>query len=68
MFLTILAIYILIGCAMMLITAKYDPDLPAVFNEYNNFAWVFGCFVGLILCVVAWPVIIAKGIIRAFTY
>ena len=45
MFLTILAIYILIGCGIMLMIAKHSPDLPAVFNKYDDFAWVFGCCV-----------------------
>lgn len=67
MLLTILAIYILIGCAIILMIAKHNPDLPAAFNKYNDFDWVFGCCVGLILSIVTWPVIIAKGIIRAFT-
>lgn len=66
MFLTILAIYILIGCAMMLMIAKHNPDLPAAFNKYDDFAWVFGCCVGAVLSIISWPVIIAKGIISAF--
>lgn len=67
MFLTILAIYILIGCAMILMIAKHNPYLPAAFNKYDDFAWVFGCCVGAVLIIILWPVIIAKGIISAFT-
>ena len=66
MFLIYLAIYIIIGCIMMLIFAKNNPDLPASFNEYDNFAWVFGCCVGTILSIISWPVIIVRGVIKAF--
>lgn len=67
MLLTILAIYILIGCIMLLIFAKFNPDIYVIFNEYNNVAWVIGCCLGAILSIMLWPVIIVKGIISAFT-
>lgn len=66
MFLIYLAIYIIIGCGIMLMIAKHYPDLPAVFEKVDNPAWMLGCCVGLILSIVALPVIIVKGVMEAF--
>lgn len=66
MFLIYLAIHIIIGCIMMLIFAKNNPDIYAIFNEYDNVAWIIGCCVDAVLSIILWPVIIMKGAIEAF--
>lgn len=66
MFLTFLAIYILIGCVIMLIIERNSPDMRACFENSENNAWLVGCYVGTVLCIIIWPAIIAKGVIAAF--